>query len=396
MKWLARPPAPGLVLLLVLALLGLQLALLGIGRSPDSFTYALWADRLIDARFDYPAAIRAYGDPVAATYSLFVTLVALLKLGLGSAWAPALVALNVAAMAAVALLVVRLAARITGRGEAGWAALFLFLGCFDAWQWSRYLLSDSIFLLFAYAVFLMEARRLLGRSQAWGRVFAAASVACFFRPTGIVLLPLTAWSLLLAATPATVRLRRVMLACLCGAGLLAILLFGWVMQDPDRWPVGAGEAKIRAVAADYAQGQVVWGRPSTDRPPPATIADHWAISAARFVHFFSPGPEEYSARHMAAQYAFWLPAWIGFAWFVLLLLAGRSGLDRSARDVCLAALGAILLYAFFHAMLQVDHGWRYRLPIMPHIIFLAAAGLADLYARLGRLIPAIAGGGRTS
>jgi hypothetical protein len=49
--------------------------------------------------------------------------------------------------------------------------------------------------------------------------------------------------------------------------------------------------------------------------------------------------------------------------------------------VFLAAFGALLSYAIFHALVQVDFDWRYRIPILPHLILLAAGGLADLARR---------------
>jgi hypothetical protein len=46
--------------------------------------------------------------------------------------------------------------------------------------------------------------------------------------------------------------------------------------------------------------------------------------------------------------------------------------------VFLAAAGAVLAYAVFHGLVQVDFDWRYRLPVIPHLILLAAGGIAVL------------------
>jgi hypothetical protein len=69
---------------------------------------------------------------------------------------------------------------------------------------------------------------------------------------------------------------------------------------------------------------------------------------------------------------------------VFTLLSGRSHLQRGARDVGFAAVGAILLYAIFHAMMHVDYDWRYRIPVLPHLILLAACGFSDARLRLAR------------
>jgi hypothetical protein len=60
------------------------------------------------------------------------------------------------------------------------------------------------------------------------------------------------------------------------------------------------------------------------------------------------------------------------------LWRGRTGFGAGERKVFLAAFGAILSYAVFHGLVQVDFDWRYRTPILPHLILLAAGGLADL------------------
>jgi hypothetical protein len=63
------------------------------------------------------------------------------------------------------------------------------------------------------------------------------------------------------------------------------------------------------------------------------------------------------------------------------LWRGRTGFAAPERKVFLAAFGAVLSYALFHALVQVDFDWRYRIPILPHLILLAAGGLADLARR---------------
>jgi hypothetical protein len=47
----------------------------------------------------------------------------------------------------------------------------------------------------------------------------------------------------------------------------------------------------------------------------------------------------------------------------------------------LAAGATVLITALFHGLLQVDFDWRYRLPVLPQMILLAAGGVAVLRRR---------------
>ena len=161
---------------ILLVLLAANLALRGPAMAGDSPTYILFADRLRAEHFNLPAVIRGSGVPAAATYSLFVTMLALLRM-LGPAWLTGLMIVNMVATAGVGALVTRLVVRITGDRRAGWVAIGMFVLCSDLWQWSRYLVSDATFVLLAYAVFLMEARRLLSGGGRWLPVFAASAAA---------------------------------------------------------------------------------------------------------------------------------------------------------------------------------------------------------------------------
>lgn len=361
---------------LFVVLFGLYAGVRGPTIAGDTSEYALWADRLAASGFDYAKVVRAYGEPLAATYLLFVTLVACLRLVAGEGWAPCLVVLNVLSLAGVGALLSSLAVRVSRERSAGWAAVTLYLLCHDVRQWAPELLSDSIFLLIAFCVFRMEAGRLLAPARGWTAVFAASAAASLFRPTGIVLFPVTALSWLLSRTPGTPRARGLALLGLCAAGLVASGLFALLALQPGTWPFAAGARAMDQIGRSYAEGVVVWDRPETFHAPPHGLLAYWAVAADRFRWFFALGVAAFSASHWLAQIAFFVPAY-GLALFLLFRLAtGRSGLDKGGRDVCYAALGAILLYAFFHAIVQVDYGWRYRIPVLPHLILLAACGFA--------------------
>jgi hypothetical protein len=173
-----------------------------------------------------------------------------------------------------------------------------------------------------------------------------------------------------------------MLAALAIATALLALAFAWLMQDPARWPFDPLATAFRDTAAAYARGEVVSARPETFHSPPRQLADYLLISADRFVHFFAIDAAAFSRRHTAVGLVFFLPCYVLAAWLAVALWRGRTGFPAGERKVFLAAFGALFSYALFHALVQVDFDWRYRLPVLPHLILLASGGLADL-VRLG-------------
>lgn len=344
----------------------------------DTASYAMWAERLIASGFSFPAIVAQQGSALSLTYALFVTLVAALQMILGEGWRVGLVAVNVAAVSAVGVLLARLTHRLTGSGTAAWTALLLFAGSWDMMQWVPALGSDASFLLFAYGVFLLEAARILSGRGTWLPVFAAAAAASLYRPTGIVLLPITGWSFFLARTRgASSAARAAVLAVLIGLGAAGAGAMAWVWQNPARWPVGFARREIELIADTYAQGQVVWDRPETYHAIPVTAGDHLLITGDRLLHFFAVGAADYSAAHWLVNLSFYGFVYLAAASFVWRLCSGRAQMVAGERDACFAVLGAVVAYALFHAVVQVDYDWRYRLPIMPHLILLAAAGVAE-------------------
>ena len=387
---LKRPAAlprltPAAAALIVAAVHGAYVALTGIQPAGDSAAYAFWADRLIVSDFDYPSLLAEAGPSFPAVfYALFVTLAAVLKLMAGDDWMIALVVVNFAAHVGLAALLVRLALLATGgAATAAWAALILFLACHDIVKWTGFILSDSTFVFLTFTTFTLAADRILDRAKSWTPVAPSAVAGVFYRPTGIVLVADLAWAAFLA------RRRRLPSPRAMAAGLAACMLggatlFAWLVAAPGRWPFGRLSSAFETVASGYAVGEVVSGRPETAHAPPTGVADILLISADRFLHFFAVGAEGFSVAHWAVSLAFFLPVYALAGWLGIVLWRGNDGLGENQRRLFLASMGAVLAYASFHALVQVDFDWRYRLPILPHLILLAAGGAADLSRRARR------------
>lgn len=377
---LGRTGAPSRLVawLVPLLLLGTFALARGPVLTDDTDAYALWADRLIATGFDYPLLVRQYGSGLSLTYALFVTLIAGLKLLFGAGWMGALITVNVVSLATAALLLVRLVQRTTGCGLASWFALGTFLLCFDLWQWAPYALSDSTFLLLAFSVFAMEARRLREKTGRWAPVFAASIAASLYRPTGFLMVGVTSWSFFLARSSGRRISRPALIAAIVVMLLSGAMLWGWIMQNPARWPISFAAQEIAGIAEGYHKGQIVWDRPEGYHTPPRKLPEFWAITLDRLMQFGAPAASNYSLNHIVIQLFVYFPVYALALYFIVMLARGRTRFSDAQRDVFYAAIGAIAAYAIFHALVQVDYDWRYRIPVLPHFILLASGGLTVL------------------
>jgi hypothetical protein len=376
-------PSPRVAFAIAAVVYGIILAAFGMIYAPDSRSYSAAADQLIATGFDYATVVaesRSAYPP--AMYALFATLVAVLKLLFGSSWGVAVGVLNVAAAAGTATVVADITRRATGSGAAAWCALALFLTCFNIGLWVPFALSDVTFLFLSFLVFALAADRILHEGKSWVPVFALAVVAAFYRPTGAVLLPSAAWAFYLARSrPGTGR--RVAASVVTLVAVAGTFLFAWFVQQPSRWPMEAFTRPLERTARYYAVGEVVSARPETAHAPPVSVLDHVAIAGDRFLHFFAVTAADFSLSHNLVNAVFFVPAYALALWLFVAMVRQRDGLSQPQRDVFLAAAVFVLVTAAFHGLLQIDFDWRYRLPILPHLVLLAAGGAAVLLRRRG-------------
>jgi len=362
--------------------------------SPDSFTYSLWADKLIAHRFNYRAyLVGTESNFPPLLYLGFVTIVALVKVLAGSAWAVAIIALNLVAESLVGALLVKTVLDVTHSRLAAWGALGLYLICFEIFNWTHFVLSDSTFLLISFALFALMAKVLLTHRPrwvflTWPTVLALVFLALFYRPTGIVLLPVIMvafwlWPHRQRANAAFEPLH--FHPGVIGAGVFLatalVLAHGYFVQDPARWPFQALSHTIRYTAGNYAAGMVVSGRPVTFHAPPVSLPDYAAITTARFLYFFSFLSSDFSLPHNLIAALFFAPTYLLAGVGLYGLFRRGTGLNGREERVVVLSILLVLAFSFFHALIHLDFDWRYRVPVMPHLIFLAALGIRTVQHR---------------
>jgi hypothetical protein len=343
--------------------------------APDSHAYMKWADELL--RSGPGSFLAGTGMSRLLIFRLlFVSVVAFLKTVLGAGWIRGFIVFNVACDVLLGLIVVDVAGRATGTRSARCIALVAFATCFDLSRWTYYVLSDGSYALLWFAFFaaLWRASDPDARSvRRWMVALGLLAGAVLYRPNAIAVFPVLIVAVFLCARrpvwPAAVTL------------LLVLLVSGTVyvhyLRYPASWPFEPGSAIISAYSREFAKGEVIYGRPETYLPPPQSAAGYWAILLMRFARFFQVSNHSFSRAHNLIELAWWLPV----SFLVAAGIASLRRVNEQSSRLIVMVVTAIVSLALFHAFTQIDFDGRYRDPILPHIIVLAAVGAWQLLDR---------------
>lgn len=346
----------------------------------DTPLYLSIADRLRDN----PAEIVFAKDRALFTVLTLPSLLIVARESAPEHWPYLIVFVNVICLAAGAGLLVATVRMVTQSALAALAALLLYVMGYDVIAWLRYVLTDNIFVLTTTAVFYLLVRGIVqdGPSLRRRTGLALALFACFItRAAGAVLLPVVLfaewWS---HREPPRGRLGRVAPWLL----LLAIALGGmfvraYVFADLRRWPTEFLRPALETYAVREKRGEVVYDRAEARRTPPRSTIDHVVIEADRFVRFFQFTTAGFSRMHNRVNTAYYIPL------YLLAIVGLLDGLRRDATRRKVVAVTAlwILSVAWLHALTVLDFDWRYRLPVMPMLIMLAACGVEAVLRRVG-------------
>ena len=336
--------------------------------APDTRLYIRLADDFFSR--DVPAMFRV-------EKMLYVALLAAARALSPGHWLGIMIAVNVVSSGVVAVLLVDLVRRSSRSVAAPVVALVLYLGCYETIQWMRFVLTDPLFCALSFVPFYLLGRRILMEGEPRRPLLLTIFVllAAFTRPPGLVLIPLVLFGeLVLVERRVSAKSAATVIAVVAAAVLFARTA---VMNDPARWPFAFGKKKIVQFSASEKRGEVVDGRRETFRPPVRSAIDHAIIVADRFARFFQVTTSGFSRAHNLVNAVYFTPLYglgaIG-VWDTF-----RRG-DRQRRAVVVALLTWIGVFAFFWALSVLDFDWRYRAPLMPQFIALAALG-ADALGR---------------
>jgi hypothetical protein len=394
---LESAPVPSWLTTSIVVGIGLVYAVIALRRGPvfsaDSARYSHWADLLVASHFNY-IAWSSSADWVVPplSYAGFVTVVALCKLLLGSAWAYGVVALNLTLATLTAWMVLRLVERLTASRLLVVAAGVAFLAAFELWLWIPYVLSDVSFMFLTFSAFYVLGLDALrdGRGPRWrgAATLALAVLALLYRPAG---LPLAIWVFIalvfgrrLQSTSVGVRMATARWSALTLMVLIAVAvgLDAALMANPAIWPFPFLSGWIHELSHEYNQGVVIFGRPTTFHSSPSGLLDYVWLNLDRLRSFFVFSADGFSRPHNLANAVFFLPVYAGWAVAVVSLLRARSTLNWSTWWATAFGTLFVVLFWVFHSLQYIDYDWRYRLPCLPMLIMLGAIGWNEILNQL--------------
>ncbi len=345
--------------------------------SPDSYSYNRWSEVLIAKNFNIIAYQKAVDYSVPPyLYIGFVSLVALVKICIGQFWQQAIVIINVILSAFLAVMLADLVYIFTKNKFAAWFTALLYIFNTEIMLWSRYVLSDTSYMFLNFLIFYLIARLFLGIDKRafkyWLITFLILLFSCIYRPTGLVMIPLVLFAMYLKIRKKEIRW-SVFFIFFTVFILISIVIHAAVVRDVGLWPLGFGKRYLKDyVAASYQQGVIIDGRPHTYHQVPVGLMSYIFITIDKFAHYFYFLDKLFSFNHRIINYFVFMPL---YALFILGIVGTIKKIRDSDKKVLIALCVIVIIwYALFYAMTLTDFDWRYRLPIMPYIIFIAGVG----------------------
>ena len=355
----------------------------GIRTGPDTATYSRWADLLIAHDFNFAAYLREQSFVVPPVmYVAWITVVAALKKYLGASWMAGVVMLNWMALVTGVYMTLRLVFRLTNGNRGLWLAAWFFLVAGDLLVFVPFVLSDLTFWAISTAVLTLGVAAGAGYAPqprtSVAMLLAAGvltAVAMVYRPTAAPLAVFWVAACLVRAGHGF-TLRHVMRLLIGAVALAAIAIaaHAYILAHPARWPWGRLPDMLAILSKEYADGILLRELPTV--APAVDWLGAIRITLQRLLYFFTPWVAHYSAAHTVINILFFVPAYVLAAAAIVNL---RRLAPPQQLSVGLLAAFAVVLSAF-HAMMQIDYDHRYRLPLLPALIMLAAIGL-DAMAR---------------
>ncbi len=347
--------------------------------SPDAQFYLKLARDLEAGRF----SVLAVGGQANFSVAGFAALLAAVRTMTPQHWQSVMLAVNVVSAAVTAVLLVSLMRKATTSLMATVFTLVAFVGCYDVFCWIGFLLTDHVYTMISLVVFLLALRGVLDPDapQRARRVklWLATVVAAVARPVGVVLLPVVALTEWMTTRRGRNGGWRTVWAIVVVGGMAGLLIRAYYFQDMRRWPLHWMRPKLVELAKLEKTGEVMRDRREMFHAPPVTVTDHLMIEADRCVRFFQITSVTFSRLHNAIALVYYVPL---YALMLLGIVNGLKSGDGRRRALVHTALLWLVAMDLFCGATNLDYDWRYRLPLMPQMILLAACGVEAVTRRL--------------
>lgn len=360
--------------------------------SGDSVRYAQWADELIASNFDV-FAVKSQAHNYASQYIVFIYLVAVVKVLFGSVWLQVIAALNVIFNMITLVLLLKLLSQFTKSVVILVLAGGFYLVSYDIIVWTKFMLSDSLYLLLSFLFFIgslhiakQKNDSIVFRKSQLILTFFLFLVCLVTRPTAIPLIVyLIVVVLVINSSISQSNIQRtaiITVLSLLFVTLLGVFSIGVVMADPSVWSFDAGKEVVYYYSERFMDGAVVHDRPETYIQVESRTLDFMYLTFLKFINFFTITLSGYSNAHSAYNIAWLTPVYLFSVFALVELFRKQSTLPVSALLVILLGFLYVYIVAAFTAVTLLDYDHRYRIPVLPILIMMASLGAVSLIQRV--------------
>jgi len=308
----------------------------------------------------------------------------MLATALGSGWMNGVLILNWLSIGAGSHRILSVVRDATASASSQILAALLLCCSAELLIFAPFVLSDVAFWALASAgiaagctVAIAESdsgRRFPARTAAIG--LTVVLIAFTFRPVAAPLLVF--WAAAVACWFGRRLVDRFATALMTTIAVLALAAIAWhayVLIHPEAWPIGKLPDILALLASEYRHGVLVYAPESNFMVEPATT---WLaamrLTAQKLIFFLTPWLPYYSPVHTVLNLAFFIPAY----GLPIAALVNRSRLAQPQQRVVVVLFIYAVCLTVFHATMMIDYDHRYRLPLLPALITLAAIGLEAL------------------
>lgn len=308
---------------------------------------------------------------------IYIALLALTRRLSPAHWAGIMMAMNVVCSAAAAAILSRFVHRATRSIAATLAVPLYYLTIIDIAYWVPWVLTDMLYLLTALLPFVVIGRALIGEPLRHHRLMLALAclVCATSRPPGVIvaLIALFAEIVFVSSGATHPRMRKGLFAAFFVCVVIAVCARTHIIAQPARWHVRWLRPRIEFIAGIEKKGEVFFGRPDMRHAPPRTLVDYASLEAERFVRIFQFSSVLFSVRHLVVNWLVFGSMYL-FGIYAVVDALRRREQRRSA--LVWTTLFWIFVSALFLTVTLMDGEWRYRVPLLPQFIALAALGIA--------------------
>jgi len=310
-------------------------------------------------------------------------LIAFAKIIAGVFWQEAIVIINILLGAFLSVILADLVFIFTKNKIAACFIGFFYALNPEIMLWARFVLSDISYMFINFFLFYLVVRFFLSKDiKAFGYnviIILTLFLNCFYRPTGIVMVPIIFLAFYLKMIKKEIRWKT-FFSYFAVLVLVLIPFHAVIIKNVACWPFEFGKSYLKDwVAVSYREGMVIHNRLNTYHQAPVTLGDYISITLDKFVHFFYFSDKMFKFYHKIINYIFFPPLYVLFILGVIETF--KKEIFPKFRSLIVLAIMVVIGFSLFHAMASIDHDWRFRLPIFPYLLFVAGIGL-DFLLRL--------------